>query len=88
MPEVVQVKPKDNYEVEILFHDGKLVCYDVKPLLSKGVFKILLDKDFFINRCTVLNHTLAWDITGNYDERKCLDVDPETLYQLDSYISQ
>ena len=53
MPEVVQVKPKDNYEVEILFHDGKLVCYDVKPLLSKGVFKILLDKDFFINRCTV-----------------------------------
>jgi hypothetical protein len=24
--------------------------------------------------------TLAWDIGGNFDERNCLDIDPETLY--------
>lgn len=84
MHEVVQVKPNDNYEVEVLFDDGKIVCYDAKTLLNKGVFKVLLDKEFFINRCTVLNHTLAWDVSGDYDARKCLDIDPETLYQLDS----
>ena len=79
-PEVVQVIPHENYTVEILFQDGKIVVYDVKPLLQKGIFKKLEDKDFFINRCTIMNHTLAWDLSGEYDPTNCLDIDPETLY--------
>lgn len=33
--------------------------------------------------CTILNGTLAWDVTGNRDCSKCLDIDPEMLYELD-----
>ncbi|WAM30826.1 hypothetical protein [Caldicellulosiruptor naganoensis] len=34
-----------------------------------------------MERCTVLNGTLAWDVSGNYDEATCLDLDPLVLYQ-------
>ena len=29
-----------------------------------------------------MNDTLAWDISGNWDEKTCLDIDPDTLYAL------
>lgn len=32
--------------------------------------------------CTVMNDTLAWDIGGNRDNTMCLDIDPDTLYEL------
>ena len=28
-PEVVKVKPNDDYTVYVYFSDGKIVCYDV-----------------------------------------------------------
>ncbi|MGN0482231.1 MAG: DUF2442 domain-containing protein [Lachnospiraceae bacterium] len=79
-PTVVQVLPTDNYEVYVYFEDGKIVCFDVKPLLNKKIFEILKDKNVFLNTCTVLNDTLAWDIAGNRDEANCIDIDPDTLY--------
>ena len=82
MPEVVQVKPMDDYVVEVLFQDGKIIHYDVKPLLQKGAFQLLNDVNFYKNRCTVLNHTLAWDISGEYDPTNCLDIDPYMLYSV------
>ena len=54
--------------------------YNVKPMLSKGVFQKLKDKHIFIETCTVLNYTLAWDIGGNSDKSSCIDIDPETIY--------
>ncbi len=29
-----------------------------------------------------MNDTLTWDIGGNRDNTKCLDIDPDTLYDL------
>lgn len=29
-----------------------------------------------------MNDTLAWDISGNRDACKCIDIDPDTLYEL------
>lgn len=81
-PEVVQVIPHDDYTVTVFFSDGKIVEYDVKSILNKEVFKPLKNIDFFMERCTVLNDTLAWDIDGNYDETTCIDIDAEMLYQL------
>lgn len=40
------------------------------------------DISIFMNTCTVLNDTLAWDIQGNRDSTSCLDIDPDTLYEL------
>ena len=79
-PDIVKVVPREDYSVLICFKDGKVTCYDVSLLLNHGIFKLLNDKDIFMNRCMILNDTLAWDIDGNRDVSKCIDIDPETLY--------
>ncbi len=81
-PKVVQVIPMQNYSVYVYFEDGKIVLYDASKLLKMEVFSSLNDIDVFINTCTVMNDTLAWDISGDRDETKCLDIDPDTLYEL------
>ncbi len=81
-PEIVQVIPNENYTVTVYFEDGKIVLYDVSPLLEKEIFQPLTDKNTFLNACTIINDTLAWDLEGNRDASKCIDIDPETLYAL------
>lgn len=81
-PEIVQVVPNDDYTVTVYFDDGKIVLYDVMPLLGKEVFEPLKDKEIFMSTCTILNDTLAWDIAGNRNSSKCIDIDPDTLYAL------
>lgn len=81
-PNVIRVLPMNDYTVQVFFSDGKVVCYDVKPLLSQGVFKQLQNIHIFKNTCTILNNTLAWDISGKQDKNNCIDIDPETLYKL------
>ncbi len=82
VPKVVQVIPMKDYSVYVYFEDGKIVCYDMSHMIEKEVFRPLKDMDIFINTCTVLNDTLAWDIQGNRDNTTCLDIDPDTLYAL------
>lgn len=82
IPKVVQVVPTRNYLVYVYFEDGKIVCYNVAPMLDKEVFAPLKDMEVFINACTVLNDTLAWDLGGNRDVMRCLDIDPCTLHEL------
>ena len=83
-PEVVQVVPFPDHTVSVYFSDGKIVSYDVKPLLDKGVFRALQNMEIFMNRCGIMNDTLAWDIAGNGDPTACIDIDPDTLYTLDA----
>lgn len=78
---VLQVYPTPDYKVYIYFSDGKVKLFDALPLIEKGVFRILKDRDFFLNRCTVLNKTLAWDITGDFNPSQCIDLDPVVLYR-------
>jgi hypothetical protein len=40
--------------------------------------------EIFMNRCGIMNDTLAWDIAGNGDPTACIDIDPDTLYTLDA----
>lgn len=77
---VIQVIPTRDFKVYIYFIDGKIKLFDARELIQKGVFKQLQDIDIFMNTCTVLNDTLAWDLSGNYDPTECLDIDPITLY--------
>lgn len=81
-PEIVQVVPHNDYTVSVYFSDGKIVLYNVKPLLGKEVFSKIKDINIFMERCTILNDTLAWDIAGNRNESECIDIDPNTLYSL------
>ena len=81
-PTVVQVIPQNDYTVFVYFDDGKIVLYDMSSKLNKEIFKPLNDIEIFKNACTVLNGTLAWDLSGNYDPRECIDIDVFTLYEL------
>lgn len=81
-PEVVQVIPFEDYTVQVYFQDGKIVLYDMKSNLNKGLFQVLSDIRIFMECCTVMNDTLAWDLEGNRDTSKCIDIDPEMLYML------
>lgn len=83
-PNIVQVVPTEEYTVYVYFDDGKIVCYDAKPLLEKEVFTVLREIDFFMDACTIMNDTLAWDLSGNRDNSKCIDIDPDTLYELEA----
>lgn len=78
---VLQVFPTDDYKVYLYFSDGKVRLFDGKDLIYKGVFKQLQDLNLFKDSCTVLNDTLAWDISGKLDPSDCLDLDPEELYK-------
>ena len=81
-PKVVQVIPMKDYSVYVYFEDGKIVYYDMSQMIEKEVFRPLKDIDIFIDTCTVLNDTLAGDIDKNRDNTTCLDIDPDTLYEL------
>lgn len=84
VPKVVQAVPTEEHTVYVYFEDGKIVCYDVKPLLEKEVFAVLREVEYFKRICTIMNDTLAWDISENRDNTTCIDIDPDTLYALEA----
>ena len=83
-PTVVQVIPMDDYHVQVFFDDGKIVDYDATNDLKSEIFSSLRNIEKFKDACTVMNGTLAWDISGKWDASECIDIDPFTLYELDA----
>ena len=41
-----------------------------------------------MNTCTILNDTLAWDVSGDRDVSKCLDIDSDMLYELEQAVEK
>ena len=81
-PTVVQALAGEDYIVYAYFTDGSIHKYDMKPLISKGgVFEQLKDMQFFKDRLTVLNMTIAWDLSGRFDPTDCIDIDPFEVYE-------
>ena len=81
-PEVLQVIPADDFRFYAYFNDGSVRMFDVKPLIRPGtVFAPLADPDYFRSRLTVINHTAAWDVSGDRDPRRCIDLDPFVLFE-------
>lgn len=80
-PKVYQVVPGKGYTVYAYLNDGSMRLYDATELIKKGgVFEPLKDKAVFDKTLTVINGTIAWDLEGNRDEYKCLDIDEEELF--------
>ena len=81
-PKVLQVLPTDNFEVYAYLNDGSVRLYDVKPLLKKDtVFEALINIQTFKDTLTVINDTIAWDMGGNRDPYKCIDIDPFAVFE-------
>lgn len=81
MHDVIQVIPNPNYTVYVYFSDGHIKLYDCIPLLHTGIFKKISTLDSFLEKCTVMNNTLAWDLSGTFDPYNCIDIDPENIYK-------
>lgn len=78
--ELIQVIPTKEYQVYLYYSDGTVRKYDACPIIQKGgIFEKLQDIDVFLNTCTIMNDTLAWDIGGGFDELNCIDICPDTL---------
>lgn len=83
-PSVVQVIPTDDHEVYAYFNDGSIRLFDMKPLLKSGtVFEPLQDLEIFKEKLTVINGTVAWDMGGNRDPKKCIDIDVFSIFAQD-----
>ena len=81
-PVVLQAIPGENRTVYAYFNDGTVRLADMNSAIQRGgVFSLLQDDSFFRNRLTVMNGSVAWDVTGTRDETKCIDLDPIQLYQ-------
>ena len=82
IPAVLQAVPGDDFTVYAYCNDGAVRLLDAKPLISEGgVFEPLADRSFFRERLTVLNDTVAWDMTGDRDASACVDIDPFTIFE-------
>ena len=82
IPKVLQVVPTDEYCIYVYFNDGSVRLFDVKPLIKPDtVFESLKDFNFFKSKLTVINGTVAWDVGGNRDPRKCIDLDPCVIFE-------
>ena len=68
-PQVVQAVPGENYNVYAYFTDGNIKRYNAKWMIDKG----LLNDKSFREALTVLNGTVAWDLSGKYDSSDCID---------------
>lgn len=81
-PEVVQVVACENHCIKAYFEDGAIRLYSVAELIQPGsIFEKLSDAEFFCDRLTVMNGTVAWDVTGTRDVWKCLDIDAQVIYE-------
>lgn len=81
-PTVVQVVAGPDKTVYAYFSDGKITQVDMKPEIARGgVFAQLADDEFFVRALTVLNGTIAWDVSGRFDSTTCIDIDPFTAYE-------
>ncbi len=80
-PEVYQAVAGENYIVYAYMNDGGVRAYDMKPALEKGgVFEPLRDETIFKTKLTVLNNTVAWDLSGKRDKSDCVDIDPFEVF--------
>jgi hypothetical protein len=73
-PDVLSVKPENNYTLHLWFKNGEEGILDMKPYLDKGIFRALKDPAMF-NTVRPFIGTIQWANQA--------DLCPDTVY-LDS----
>lgn len=82
IPSVLQAIPGDGRTVYLYFNDGSVRKADISDLIQPDtVFAPLRDRTVFTDRMTVMNGTVAWDLLGNRDPSRCIDLDPIAIYE-------
>lgn len=70
-PKAIEVKPIENYMLQITFDNGEIKIFDVKPYLNLIQFKDLKNKDIF-NSVKVAGLSIEWSNGA--------DICPDELY--------
>ena len=70
-PHVKQVRPLENYQLELTFESGEQRIFDARPYLQKGVFVRLQDRAAF---------RAARVVAGSVEWPGELDLSYDTLY--------
>ena len=79
-PVVLQAIAGEDYTVFAYMLDGTIRKLSVKSLVERGgIWDHLRDLTFFREALTVLNDTVAWDLSGEHDPTNCIDIDPFTV---------
>ena len=84
LPNICMVKPAGQWKVDCYFSTGHIRRFDMAPLLKPDcgpVFQPLRDRKTFLKTMTIMNGTLAFDVAGDRDERKCVDIDSDTIFE-------
>lgn len=72
MRKIIKVKVLEDYKLELTFDNNVVKIKDMKPLLDKGVFKELKDKEKF-DSVKIRFGTLCWN--------EEIDLCPDALYE-------
>lgn len=81
-PKLFQVFPQEDYTVVLFYDNGEIRLYDCGWIKTEpGIFEKIREMSKFRELCTVMNGTLAWDISGTRDPYNCIDICPDTVYQ-------
>ena len=81
-PRLFQVYPTDDFKVFLYYDNGEIKLYDCAWVLGEvGVFLKIHDVNVFKETCTVMNGTLAFDISRVRDPYTCIDICPDTVYE-------
>ena len=69
---VIDVKPLDDYKLELTFENEEKRLFDMKPYLNKGIYNELKDESMF-RTARVSFDSIEWANKA--------DIDPEFLYK-------
>lgn len=70
-PKALEVKPLENYVLEIKFNNGEIKRFDVKPYLNHKAFEQLKKLDIF-NSVKIAGLSIEWE--------NGVDICPDELY--------
>ena len=81
-PKLFQVFPQNDFTIILFYDNGEIKRYDCNWIQSEsGVFGQIQELSRFKDLCTIMNGTLAWDISEKRDPYNCIDLCPDTVYQ-------
>jgi len=81
-PKLFQVLPTDDFKVYLYYDNGEIMQYDCAwTLLENGIFSEIHDITTFKDICTIMNGTLAFDVSRVRDPYFCIDICPDTIYE-------
>lgn len=88
-PKLYQVFPKEDFTVILFYDNGEIRLYDCSWIKEEaGVFEKIKDITIFQKFCTVMNGTLAWDLSEKRDPYACIDICPDTVYLESKHINR